>query len=543
MPTMPQVSAADRTRFREGGWWRDEIFTDDLRRTARDAPDRPAVITGFRLTSDEPDVTITYAELDRYVDRAAAWLVAHGVAPGDRVAVQLANQWQANVVILACARAGAVFCPYFIGTGSAETREILRESEAKVVFCITRFKGVEIARGIAGARGELPALRHQVVVGEPPEGALGFAAEILGKPWEDGVDFDAHRPDADAVFEIMYTSGTTGRPKGVVHTFNTLYAMARAYTEPMGFAPGEVLSTVAAIGGQAGILYGLLAPLIIGGTTVWVDSFHEQPYLDALERYGVVAAYCQPDPLAKLVEEQRARPRRIRLRRIISGSAPIGPELPGQVRDTFGVPLHPLWGMTENGGVTIGRLDDPWDWAVSSDGRPADGMDVRLVDDDGAEVTDASGNLEVRGAQQCLGYYGDAATYAASLHDGWFVTGDIARPDGRGGIKMVGRNKDMINKTGVHVPALLVEGVLATHPRVRDVALVGEPVPNVGEQVVAFVVADGAPPELAELQRHVRAAGMTPQYAPDRLVLIGELPRNANGKVLKRELTERLARE
>lgn len=542
MPTMPRVSAADRTRFREGGWWRDEIFTDDLSRTARDAPDRPAVITGFWLTSDEPDVTITYAELARYVDRVAAWLVAHGVAPGDRVAVQLANQWQANVVVLACARAGAVFCPYFIGTGPAETREILRESDAKVVFCATRFKGIEIARDIAAVRGELPALRHQVVVGEPPEGALGFTGDVLGRPWEEGADLDARRPDADAVFEIMYTSGTTGRPKGVVHTFNTLYAMARAYTEPMGFAPGEVLSTIAAVGGQAGVLYGLLAPLIIGGTCVWVDSFHEQRYLDALEQYGVVAAYCQPDWLSRLVEEQRARPRRMRLSRIISGSAPIGPELPGQVRDAFRVPLHPLWGMTENGGVTIGRPDDPWDWAVSSDGRPVDGMGVRLVDDDGAEVVGAPGNLEVCGAQQCLGYYGDDATYAASLHDGWFVTGDIARPDGLGGIKIVGRDKDMINKNGVHVPAVQVEGVLATHPSVRDVALVGEPVPNVGERVVAFVVADGEPPDLAGLQRHVRAAGLTPQYEPDRLELIAKLPRNANGKVLKRELAERLAR-
>ncbi|MFC6882934.1 MULTISPECIES: AMP-binding protein [Actinomadura] len=531
----------DARTFRERGWWRDATFLDDLARWAEAAPDRPAVVSHFWETRGGPDVVLTYADLAERVERCAAGLAALGVRPGDRVAMQLVNQWQATVLALGCGRAGAVAVPYFIATGPADTEWILRESGAAAVVSLDEVRGLDVAAAIAGMRGRLPALRHQIVVGDRlPEGAARFEDALLAS----GGPAPEHRPDADDVFQIMYTSGTTGRPKGVRHSFNTLYAMARSYTEPLGLGESDVLTTPCVVGGQGGWLYGMLAPLLAGATAVWADAFEAADFLDLAERYGITAGYLTPPVLDPAVTEQSERPRALALRHVVAGSTPIPPSLPARFHATFGLPLRPLWGMTENGGVTIGRPDDPWDWAAHSDGRPVPWMATRLVDDDGREVEgDGPGRLEVRGANMCLGYEGADDAFAASLHDGWFVTGDLARPDGRGGVKVIGRTKDMINKGGLHVPPVAVEGVLRDDPRVAEVAVVGEPDPVLGETVVAVVVPDGPPPTLDELRRRVRDAGLTPGYEPDRLEVVAGLPKTPTGKVRRRELEEDLARK
>jgi cyclohexanecarboxylate-CoA ligase len=536
---------ADHARYYDLGCWRGETFVDDLRRHARENPDRLALVSHFWETSDEPDVLLTYAELAGRVDRVAAALVELGVERGDRVAMQLVNQWQASVLALACARIGAVVIPMFIATGPADIEYILAESEATVAVTLDEVRGVEVAKPIAAIRNRLPALRYHIVVGDPaPYGALGFADHLMGRAWEERhPDLDARAPAPGDLFEIMYTSGTTGRPKGVMHSYNTLHAMALSCTQPLGFGPDDVLTTPCIVGGQGGFLYGLLCPLITGATALWADAFSAPDFLDLAERYGITGAYFTPLILDQLITEQRERPRALKLRHMTAGSSPIPPTMPIDFHEVFGLGLHSLWGMTENGGVTISRPDDPWDWAASSDGRPTEWMSFRLTGDDGREVASGgSGRLEIKGANQCLGYYRGEDMYAESLHEGWFCTGDIAAPDGRGGIKILGRVKDLINKGGLHVPSLKLENLLRGHPQVKDAAVVGEPAPPLGERIVAFVIAEGAPPSLADLQAHVRAAGMTPGYEPDRLEIVTEFPRTPTGKVLKREL-ERAAAE
>jgi len=202
-----------------------------------------------------------------------------------------------------------------------------------------------------------------------------------------------------------------------------------------------------------------------------------------------------------------------------------------------------LWGMTENGCVTTTRPEQPPLRAVASDGTAVPGMEVRIVDQQtGAPVTDGRpGLLQVRGASQCLGYFRRPEVYRASLtDDGWFDTGDLARADGYGGIRITGRVKDLIVRGGENIPVLEVEAALLRHHTVKDVAVVGYPDMRLGERACAVLVPADRPPTLGDLCAHLAGLGMAKQYWPERLEVVTALPRTPSGKIQKFALRERL---
>jgi cyclohexanecarboxylate-CoA ligase len=210
------------------------------------------------------------------------------------------------------------------------------------------------------------------------------------------------------------------------------------------------------------------------------------------------------------------------------------------VDEVLGADAFALWGMTENGTVTITRSDDPPGWAAHSDGSVVGSMEVRV--DTASGPGDGSGRLWVRGANQCLGYFGREDLYAAALDDdGWFDTGDLVRDDGRGGIRVCGRVKDLVIHGGINVPVTDVEGILARHPSVREVAIIGIVDSDLDEMVCAVVAPDGQPPELTALRSHLANVGVTEMFWPERLEVMDALPRTATGKVRKAELRERFS--
>jgi cyclohexanecarboxylate-CoA ligase len=545
---MPEAARAEE--YRRRGWWREETFVSDLRRWAAETPDRMALHSHFREPEAHggPDLELTWAELAARVDRCAGGLLELGVGRGDVVVVQLINTWQAAVTILATARIGAVVAPVLAVAEREELEPILRQTRARVFVVMEAFRGLPLAETAAALRREVPTLEHVVVLGDAARtGALDFGRQLAGTPWEERhppAVLDRLAPGPDDPWQLLFTSGTTGGAKGVLHSCNTLYAVARASCEPIGLGRDDVATSPMAVTHQAGFTHGLVMPLILGAGMVFADTFDPDDLLDLMERTGVSFVYVTPDLTRELVDGQRARPRRLRLHTWATGSAPVASDLPARFREVMGVRLHALWGMTENGAVTVTRPDDPDDWAARSDGRPVPWMEVRLAADDGGEVADGEiGRLQVRGASQCLGYWGDEAGYAAQFDaGGWFESGDLARSDGRGGIKIVGRLSDAILRGGRWVPVGQVEDDLAGHGGVREVALVGEPSPELGERICAFVVAaDPAdPPALERLRDHLAAVGTPADWWPERLELVDELPRNPTGKVLKRVLRERL---
>ena len=553
MPDWSSIDVPDeatRTHYREQGWWRDETFVDDLVRWATERPDHPAVVSARTGRARE---VIGYAALLEHVERYAAALQRLGVRRGDVVLLWLPNTWELSALYLACARIGALSSPVLPLFDQAEAAHAMRVGEVTVCVTVDHYQGrrcAELLREVAPA-----SVRAIAVLTDPLEPAgpgehgtsgpplVDFDAEFRNGPLpEPGELADPIGPDDPAV--VIYSSGTSGRKKGAVHTQNTITSAVRSTSVPHALGPDDVIFLPGYQSHMAGMTYGIYQALHLGATNVvlW-DNHDADRVLEEVAENRVTWLYAAPSFVAAAVAEQLAHPRDTSaLVRIVTGSAPVQPRVVDDVRRAFGVPLHSLWGMTENGAVTVTMPDDPADWATCSDGRAMPWMQTKVVAVDGAD----GGRLLVRGANQCLGYLGQRADYEACLEDGWFDTGDLARDDGRGGIRIVGRRSDLINRSmGWMVSVLEAEGTLVEHPRIKDVAVVGYPDPAAPacDLVCAVVVPEGTPVTLGELHEHLAGLGISDLQWPDRVQFVWELPRNSIGKVLREPLRRRLELE
>lgn len=539
-------------RYRAEGWWRrEETLVDDLRNSARRFPDRRAIVV-YHTDGRAPE-EVTYAELERRVERIASGLAGLGVGKGDVVTLQLPNSWQLVALCLACARIGAIAGPVAPIMRRRELGFITELTESAVYIGPVRYRKTSYAELSAEVADLNPTLRHRVLLGAAGQenepgvaGALDFDTALLGEPGADGSvtgDTDGREPGPDDVHYLMFTSGTTGEPKGVMHSYNTVYATNRAQADVLHLSGDEVIAMGSPTTLNAGYTWNFVMPVLLGATSVHIDAWDADLMLEILERERVTFFMGAPPFLVDLIAAQREHDRDLSaLTTFATGSAPIPPVLVEQARDVLGCRLYALWGMSENGAPTITRPEDPLMRAAESDGTPMPGMEVRIVDDKLRPVTgDTVGRLQVRGAFQCLGYYRRPDVYADALtDDGWFDTGDLAKDDGHGGIRIAGREKDIISRGGENVPVVEVEAALLRHPGIKEVAVVGYPDERLGERACVVLVPDGTQPELPDLQRHLDDIGMAKQYWPERVEYAKELPKTPSGKVQKFKLRDGL---
>ncbi len=525
-------------QYRAAGWWRDQTFLDDLAATAREHGDKPALIAyqGGELARE-----ISYRELQILVDRFARALRELGVGRGDVVVIYLPNYWMLTPLYLACGRIGAISSPLIPILAERELRHVLTSSAASVCITVDVCDGVDYGARLRDVAP--PTLRHRVVLGDAAAtDAVDFTGFFVERD-DDNAELDpALAIGADEHAMLLYTSGTSGQMKAVAHSHNTVHAAVRSVTVPYDLSRDDVISVPNYHTHMAGMTYALYMSLGLGSTCVVQDDTDMDLMLDLIARHSVSWSYLSPSYLVDLISAQRAKPRSVTsLRRIVSGSAPLQPHLITSVRETFDVPLEALWGMTENGGVTVTRGDDPEGWAAHSDGRAEPWMQVRIAfEDDDAEC----GRLLVRGASQCLGYFGQRDVYQACLDaDGWFDTGDLAKDDGRGGIRIFGRRSDLVIRSGgMKVPILEIEAILQQLPSVKELVLVGYPDPDMPRAglVCAVVVPEDAPPTLEEIHEFLAAKGVGSILWPDRVQFVWALPKNSIGKVLRQPLRQRL---
>src|SRR6201997_2754126 len=518
--------------FREAGYWLDKTVDQLLAEAATKAPDKVAIVADRADREQAP--RFTYRELESLVGRAASSLLRLGVGRGDVVTVQLPNWWEFVVTAFACAKIGAVMNPVMPILRERELLYILNFCQAKVFIVPKTYRGFDYAAMAQGMRGDLPNLKHVIVVDGEGEGS--FERTLLASEAEQlpsGLG-----PDDMAV--LMFTSGTTGEPKGVMHTSNSLIACCKALSERFGLDSSDVLLVASPVGHMTGYAAIVLLSVYLGGTMILQDIWEAKRGVSLMAREGVTYTAASTPFLSDICDVVKAgSPHPKSLRSFLCGGAPIPSVLIERAAAELGLKVCSLWGMTE---VLSGTLPEPAraaEKSASTDGRPLEGMEVRIVDAEGRPTpTEQPGRLLVRGAQMFKGYYKrpELPTFDG---DGWFDSGDLAYMDKDGYIRISGRVKDILVRGGENVPVVEIENLLYKHPAVSAVAVVGFPDARLGERGCAFIVPRaGSTIDLAAVQSYLSEARMAKQFWPERIEIVAELPRTASGKIQKFKLRE-----
>ena len=522
------------------GLWPNRIVTDYLDDAAAAFPDRIAIADINSMTGAE--TVLTYAELRRRADRIALGLAALGVQRGDVVSFQLPNWWEFEALVMGCIRIGAVTNPLMPIFRDRELKFMLGLAESRVLVVPRRFRGFDYPAMAARLLPDLPALEHVLVVGG--DGEASFEETLLRRAREDEGDqaaiFAARRPGPDDVVQLLYTSGTTGEPKGSMHTSNTLIGTLIVFGERLSLGDGDVVLMASPFAHQIGYLYGILTAVIHRTPLIALDLWDPVEADALIEKWGVTYTFASTPFLADLTDvADEDRHDIASLRYFVSGGAPIPPSLARRAAERLGAEIVPVWGMTENCAVTCTIPGDRDEKVFGTDGVALPGMEVRVIDGAGrCAPTGRSGALQVRGAGNFVGYLKRPDLHATDA-DGWLDTGDLATMDEDGYIRIVGRSKDVIIRGGENIPVIEVEGLLYRHTGIRDVAIVAMPDQRLGERACAFVVPrPGHEFVLEDLAAFLKEQKIATQYLPERLEIIDEMPRTPSGKIQKFRLRE-----
>ncbi|GAB2481493.1 hypothetical protein GCM10027082_35440 [Comamonas humi] len=534
-----------RARLVAQGLWHDRTINDYLDAAAVACPERQA-LTALRVETGE-ERRFSYRELARMADRIAVGLARLGVGPGDVVACQLPNWWQFSLSYLACSRIGAVMSPLMHIFRERELSFMLQHAEAKVLIAPRTFRGFDFEAMATGLQASLPALRQVVIV--DGQGANSFEALLSGPAWEDEPDAQAilshHRPGPDDVTQLIYTSGTTGEPKGVMHSANTLFANILPYAQRLGLGADDVVLMASPMAHQTGFMYGLMMPIALQAGAVLQDIWEPRQAIALMQRerasFTMASTPFLTDLARTVAETGQAVPT---LRTFLCAGAPIPGPLVEQARAALGAKIISAWGMTENGAVATTLPGDDDERAVHTDGRPLPGVELKVVDADGQPLpAGASGRLLLRSCSNFGGYLKRPQLNATDAND-WFDTGDLARLDERGYVRITGRSKDVIIRGGENIPVVEIETLLYQHPAIAMAAIVAYPDERLGERACAVVVPrPGQQVDLASITDFLKARKVALQYIPERLLVRDALPTTPAGKLQKFRLRELLLQE
>lgn len=491
-------------------------ISDIPRRWAERAPHAPALHDGQRHWS--------YAELMAAVAEAAAQLRLWQLRPGDRLAV-IGENCVAQVVLSFAAAELDAWIVHINGRLSArEVDVVLDHSGARRAIYLTSAASPETAAH--GAR------RHAT----PVDTALG--PWMLGALNPDCPPEPVHADAAAQVAALLYTTGTTGHPKGVMLTHRNLLFIAEVSSRLRGLTPDDRAYGVLPITHVYGLTSVMLGTLYAGACLYLCPRFTVDGLLKALRDDRLTIVQGVPAMYARLLEKLGGAQTRLetQLRFAYAGGSPLPPSLKAEVEQLLGLPLHNGYGLTETAPtVSQTRLDQPR--RDTSVGHPIPGVEIKV-----AAGADGAGELWVRGPNVMRGYYREPALTAAVIDaDGWLNTGDMVRQEPDGALFIVGRTKELIIRSGFNVYPLEVETVLNAHPAVTQSAVVGRALPDGDEEVLAFVEIDPGHPASAEELLHYARQQLAPYKRPAQIVIMAALPAAPSGKILKAQLRQMAA--
>lgn len=531
-----RYSDEDIERFYATGQWAQDTLWSLLDARAVGEPQRPFI------TDDR--TAMTYGQLRHESLRLAAGLREAGVVAGDRVSVQIPNWTEYATIVVALARIGAIMVPIMPIYRRDEVGYILKNAGVSVAITCEEFKRFGHRAMYEELRSELPELRSTVVVrGAGSPGVVSYEDLVL--------DLDPAREPAatggtgpDDHFVVVYSSGTTARPKGCLHTFNTLACGSRLLARGFAYGPDDVQFGPSPVTHTTGLVTSIILPMMHGAASHIMESWEPQLGLAHIAEHRCSVAVTAATFLHMLLGAYDPREHDASTLRLwVAAGSPIPAALIERAAASLPkLRVLSLYGRTENVTTTMCTVEDDPERSLTSDGSALPMQSVRIVDPEGREVAPGEeGDIAYKGAMHMLEYIGNPEeTSALFTPDGYSRSGDLGVMDADGYVRVTGRLKDIVIRGGLNISVRQVEDLLSAHPAVDSVAVVGMPDDRLGERICCYIVPNPGCDDitLEQLTSYLQAQGLAIQKMPERLEVLSEMPMTATGKIQKHVLRE-----
>lgn len=528
--------------FYAQGFWRDETMFDLVARQAEANPDKVFVF--------DSSTKLTYRELRDQALSLALGLRRSGLNPGDRVAAQLPNWTEFVLIATALSRIGAILVPIMPIYRSDEVAYVLRHSGAKAAVTSETFKDFSYLDMFKELQRDCPELEQLIVArGSGKDGATPLERLITDSPSASGVDTElGDRTSPDNGFMIVYTSGTTSRPKGCFHTFNTLRASSEAIAQSLNYTENDVQFGPSPITHSTGLITSCLLPLVRGASSHLMEAWDPVDALRRINEYNCTVTVTATAFLQMLMSAyDPAQHDASSIRYWVCAGSPIPSAVVQKAQKVLsGGRVLSLYGRSENMLTTMCTGDDDPERSATSDGSALAGASVKIVDSDGNEVPRSQeGDISYKGPSHMLEYFRDPEQTASLFTpDGYSRSGDLGYQDEDGYVRVTGRLKDIVIRGGLNISARELEELLVDHPAISDIAVVGMPDERLGEKVCVYVVPAGeAAVTLDGIVEYLREQNVATPKLPERLEVVDSLPMTATGKVQKHLLRDDIARK
>ena len=519
--------------------WPNKTILDYLYDAVAKFPDKVAII--------DKKSRYTYRELGKMVDRVALGMLELGLGKGDVISIQLPNWNEFIILHYAATRIGAITNPLIPIYRDREIGYMVGMAESKMIVVPDEFRGFDYPAMIDRLSHQWPALQHVYVIGNHVPSHMKPLASLFDKPWEeirDPAELDEITHDPNDVTELIFTSGTTGNPKGVMHTHNTICVSTNYWIDHLQLTSDDVMFMASTFAHQTGFGYGVRLPTTIGGTGVYQDIWNPLEFIELIVEEGITFTAGATPFLQDMVQLEGLENRNISSLRVFAAmGAPIPMALVKEASEKVDFAILSGWGSTECGLVTLTKLDDTKEKLTSTDGIALESMEVKVIDPNGNPCPpNQDGDLLSRGPAIFVGYLKNLEGTLSDFQDGWFFTGDRAYMDEDGYIRITGRNKDIIIRGGENIPVAYIENILYEHEDILDAQLIALPDPRLQERacVVISMKPGKAPLSFSEMQEFLKQKGVAKQYWPEFLEVVEDFPRTASGKIQKFLLREKI---
>jgi len=499
------------------------------------------------LSFSEP-ISLTFAQLDDLANRTAQGLMDRGVRSGDHVAYLLPNCWEFVVITLAVWKLGASACPMLPALREREIPFIMAKSKSPILIIPEEYRDFKYGPLIEKIKPNLPHMKSLItIVSRNPDDKKNCLGGLAANEYNEQLK-QQKSVDYDTNAQLLFTSGTTGEPKGVVHTHGTLSLAIKAHVQALQLTREDIVWIPSPMAHQTGFLYGMILALYLGSTQVIQGKWNTDTARVAIEQFGATFVQAAMPFLSDLTRVDNPP---IGLKVFVATGATVPRQLAYQASILLHCKVVGGWGSTEACLVTVGSPynsdENPWD----SDGSVIAGMKVKIVDEEGKVLpAGKEGLFKVQTPAMFKEYLDHPEWYKAAFDgEGYFNTGDLAFLDEKGHLHISGRTKDVINRGGVKIPVVELENMIYEHEAVREVAVVSMPDDRLNERICAYVVCKNLQLQLTleQITLFLQDRGVTKIYWPEHLELIAQMPMTVTGKIqkyiLRQWIAEKLTKE